>query len=65
MLKDSEILLNKLNGQYNNLMEIIKVEKDIKKIKDYEKDINKISGVIKILSSFINYYKMKEIKSQS
>ena len=65
MLKDSEILLIKLNGQYNNLMEIIKLEKDIKNLKQFEKDINKISGLIKVLSNFINYYKMKEIKSQS
>ena len=63
MLKESEKLLNTLNAQYINLIEIMKFEKDVKKIKECEKDMNKISGLIKSLTNFINYYKMKELKS--
>jgi hypothetical protein len=64
MLKESENLLNKIVLNNNNLLEIMKIEVDTKILKQLEKDINKNIGMIKVLTNFINYYKMKEIKSQ-
>jgi hypothetical protein len=64
MLKDSEKFLNDLNNQNTNLMEIMKIETDVKKLKDLEKDINKNHGLIKVLTQYINYYRMKIIKSK-
>ena len=64
MFKESENLLNKIVLNNNNLLEIMKIEVDTKILKQLEKDINKNIGMIKVLTNFINYYKMKEIKSQ-
>lgn len=65
MKKETENLLSKLNDNYTNLMEIMKVETDIKTLKELEKDINKINGVIKVLRQFNNYQILKELKSKS
>ena len=43
----------------------MKIEKEPKKIKELETEINKIQNVIKSLSTLINYYKLKEIKSKA
>lgn len=61
---NSENYLNSLNATYNNLMEIMKIEKEPSKLKELEKEINKITVAIKAVSSLINYYRMKEIKSK-
>lgn len=65
MIDESEKLLNILNAKYINLLEIMKIEKDIKKLKEIEKDLNKINSVSKVLREFINYNTMKKIKSKS
>jgi len=64
-MSSQELFLVSLNDKYNNLMEIMKLEKEPKKIKEIESEINKIQNVIKSLSSLINYYKLKEIKSKA
>ena len=62
---NSDNYLSSLNATYNNLMEIMKIEKEPDKIKELEREINKITVTIKAVSSLINYYKMKEIKAKS
>lgn len=64
MIKDAENLLNILNANYLNLVEIFKNEKDTKKLKDIDRDLNKIQNLIKALRQFTSYYTMKELKSQ-
>lgn len=64
MLKDSEKFLNDLIIQTNNLIEIMKIENDEKKLKELEKDINKNNSLIKILTNYINYYRLKKLKSK-
>lgn len=64
-MSSQEAFLVSLNDKYNNLMEIMKIEKEPKKIKELETEINKIQNVIKSLSTLINYYKLKEIKSKA
>ena len=62
---NSDNYLSSLNATYNNLMEIMKIEKEPDKIKELEREINKITVTIKAVSSLINYYKMKEIKTKA
>jgi hypothetical protein len=62
---NSDNYLSSLNATYNNLMEIMKIEKEPDKIKELEREINKITVTIKAVSSLINYYKMKEIKAKA
>lgn len=62
---NSDNYLSSLNATYNNLMEIMKIEKEPDKIKELEREINKITATIKAVSSLINYYKMKEIKTKA
>lgn len=62
---NSDNYLSSLNATYNNLMEIIKIEKEPDKLKELEREINKITVTIKAVSSLINYYKMKEIKAKA
>lgn len=64
-MSSQEAFLVSLNDKYNNLMEIMKIEKEPKKIKEIENEINKIQNVIKSLSTLINYYKLREIKSKA
>lgn len=60
MISDSEKFLNNLNSQQQNLYEIMKIELDEKKLKELEKEINKINNVVKCLTQYINYYKVRE-----
>jgi hypothetical protein len=62
---NSDNYLSSLNATYNNLMEITKIEKEPDKIKELEREINKITVTIQAVSSLINYYKMKEIKTKA
>lgn len=62
MNKNSESLLNELYLNYQNLTEIVKNEYDPKKIKLYESEMNKINNLTRALSSYINFYKLKQIK---
>ena len=60
MIENTENYYNNLNAQYNNLVEILKIETDKKKIKLLEIEINKVSSLIKSLMSYINFYKLKK-----
>ena len=60
MFKEAEILLIKLVSQNNNLMEVMKIENEPKKLKSIEKDITKNNCVIKVITQYINYYKIKK-----
>lgn len=60
MISDSEKFLNNLNSQQQNLYEIMKIELDEKKLKELEKEINKINNVVRSLTQYINYYKVKD-----
>jgi hypothetical protein len=62
MNKNSETLLNDLYLTYQNLAEIVKNENDPKKLKLYETEMNKINNLTRSLSSYINFYKLKQIK---
>ncbi len=64
MNKDSEKFLNELQANYNNILEIMKIEDDGKKIKAFEKELNKTNNLIRALTSYINYYKLKNLKSK-
>ncbi len=56
-----EILLEELILKQQNLMSIMKIEKDGKKIKELEKDLSKINMLIKALLSYKNYHTLKEV----
>ena len=62
MNKSAEKLLNELYSNYQNLSEIVKNEKDPKLLKSYETEMNKINNLTRSLTSYINYYKLKELK---
>jgi hypothetical protein len=62
MNKSAEKLLNELYSSYQNLGEIVKNEKDPKLLKSYETEMNKIHNLTRSLTSYINYYKIKELK---
>lgn len=62
MNKSAEQLLNELYSNYQNLGEIVKNEKDPKLLKSYETEMNKINNLTRSLTSYINYYKIKELK---
>ncbi len=64
MNKDSEKFLNELQANYNNILEIMKIEDDGKKIKAFEKELNKTNNLIRALTSYINYFKLKNLKSK-
>jgi hypothetical protein len=64
MIKNSEIYLNDLNANYLNLMETMKNEKDPKKLLLIEKELNKINTLSRALTNYINYYKLKDLKSK-
>ena len=64
MIKNSEIFLNDLNANYSNLIETMKNEKDPKKLLLIEKELNKMNTLSRALTNYINYYKMKELKSR-
>lgn len=59
MLANTDKLLNDLNQEYQNLMEIQKVETDSKKLRSITSELNKLSALIKSLMGYINYHKMK------
>lgn len=54
-----ENLLEELILKQQNLMSIMKIEKDGKKIKELEKDLSKINMLIKSLLSYKNYETLK------
>jgi hypothetical protein len=62
MNKSAEKLLTELYSNYQNLGEIVKHEKDPKLLKSYETEMNKINNLTRSLTSYINYYKIKELK---
>lgn len=62
MNKSAEKLLTELYSNYQNLGEIVKNEKDPKLLKSYETEMNKINNLTRSLTSYINYYKIKELK---
>lgn len=62
MNKSAEQLLTELYSNYQNLSEIVKNEKDPKLLKSYETEMNKINNLTRSLTSYINYYKIKELK---
>lgn len=62
MNKSAEKLLSELYSNYQNLSEIVKTEKDPKLLKSYETEMNKINNLTRSLTSYINYYKLKELK---
>jgi hypothetical protein len=62
MNKSAEKLLTELYSSYQNLSEIAKNEKDPKLLKSYETEMNKINNLTRSLTSYINYYKLKELK---
>ena len=64
MIKNSETFLKDLNDSFVNLTEIMKNEKDAKRLKELELELNKINNLIRILTNYINYYKIKELKSK-
>jgi|688.fasta_scaffold793762_1 hypothetical protein len=64
MIKNSENFLNDLNANYSNLIETMKNEKDPKKLLLIEKELNKMNTLSRALTNYINYYKMKELKSR-
>lgn len=63
MNKIAEKLLSELYSSYQNLSEILKNEKDPKLLKSYETEMNKINNLTRSLTSYINYYKLKELKN--
>ncbi len=64
MIKNSEVFLNDLNVNYSNIIETMKNEKDPKKLQQIEKELNKINTLSRALTNYINYSKMKELKSK-
>lgn len=64
MIKNSEAFLNDLNVNYSNLIETMKNEKDPKKLQTIERELNKMNTLSRALTNYINYYKMKELKSK-
>ncbi|MFO0415041.1 MAG: hypothetical protein ACK50E_05255 [Bacteroidota bacterium] len=64
MIKNSENFLNDVNANYLNLIETMKNEKDPKKLLLIEKELNKMNTLSRALTNYINYYKMKELKSR-
>ena len=61
MIGKIENILDELILNQQNLMNIIKIEKDSNKMKELEKDLSKINMIIKSLLSYKNYVKLKEI----
>ena len=59
-----EKLLSDLSLTNQNLMELMKNETDIKKLNELEKDMRKITMLIKSLLNYINYFKMKDLKKK-
>ncbi len=64
MIKNSENFLNDVNANYLNLIETMKNEKDPKKLLLIEKELNKINTLSRALTNYINYYKLKDLKSK-
>ncbi len=64
MNKNSEKFLDDLYLSYQNLSEIMKIETDPKKIKSIESEMNKINNLTRSLSSYIKYYKLRDIKKE-
>lgn len=62
MNSNAEKLLSDLYLQYQNLTEISKNEKDVKNLKSLEKEMNTINSLTRALTSYINYYKLKNAK---
>ena len=60
-----EKLLSDLSLTNQNLMELMKNETDIKKLKDLERDVQKTSLLIRTILQYTNYFKMKEIKNKN
>lgn len=59
-----EKLLEELNLSQQNLMSIIKIEKEGKKIKELERDLSKINMLIKALLSYKSYHTIKDNTSK-
>jgi len=65
MNKSVEKLLSDLYLNFQNLADISKIEKDVKKLKDIESEMNKINNLSRSLTSYINFYKLKDNKKSN
>lgn len=63
MLKEADKFLNDLNNINQNLFELMKINDDEKQLKEIEKEMERIQDLIKSLTKYINYYKVKSKKS--
>lgn len=63
MLKEADKFLNDLNSINQNLFELMKIIDDDKQLKEIEKEMDRIQDLIKSLTKYINYYKVKSKKS--
>lgn len=64
MNPNCEKLLDELYVSYQGLINRIKVEQDPAQLKILEADLNKINNVTRALTSYINYYKIKDLKNK-
>jgi hypothetical protein len=62
MNQNSVQLLDELYVNYHGLTDRLKIEQNPTTLKALESEINKISNLTRALTSYINYYKIKDIK---
>lgn len=62
LTRDCEMMIDRLNMEYNNLVELMKQETEPKKIKMYEAEISKNLMLSKSLQTYVNYYRIRDAK---